>query len=193
MSISTMLPEIYTERTVVRLATREDRDSVLEYYSDNKERLTPFTPSWPNGFFTKTFWERQIDRNLEEYYADVSCRLFIFDSADQRNTIGNVSLGGVLRAAAQFAYLGYGVCHKYEGKGYAFEGVSALVQYGFDELNLHRIMANYMPTNARSGALLKRMGFTVEGYARDYLHLNGKWEDHIMTSRTNPNWKDYSA
>ena len=47
-------------------------------------------------------------------------------------------------------------------------------------------MANYMPTNEASGKVLKRLGFTVEGYARDYLCLNGKWEDHILTSLTNP-------
>jgi ribosomal-protein-alanine N-acetyltransferase len=29
----------------------------------------------------------------------------------------------------------------------------------------------------------------VEGYARDYLYINGCWEDHILTSRTNPDWK----
>ena len=44
------------------------------------------------------------------------------------------------------------------------------------------------PTNERSGRLLSRLGFTIEGYARNYLNLNGQWCDHIMTSLTNPNW-----
>lgn len=50
-------------------------------------------------------------------------------------------------------------------------------------------MANYMPHNQRSGNLLRRLGFVVEGYARDYLLINGRWEDHIQTSLINPNWK----
>jgi ribosomal-protein-alanine N-acetyltransferase len=49
-------------------------------------------------------------------------------------------------------------------------------------------MANYMPTNKRSGNLLERLGFTVEGYAKDYLLINGSWRDHLLTSGTNPNW-----
>ena len=43
----------------------------------------------------------------------------------------------------------------------------------FREQNLHRIQANYVPRNERSGGLLRRLGFVVEGYARDYLLLNG--------------------
>jgi ribosomal-protein-alanine N-acetyltransferase len=37
-----------------------------------------------------------------------------------------------------------------------------------------------MPHNRRSGNVLKRAGFVVEGYARDYLMINGKWEDPEM-------------
>lgn len=46
-------------------------------------------------------------------------------------------------------------------------------------------MANYLPQNQRSAALLKRLGFSVEGYARDYLKINGEWQDHILTSLVN--------
>jgi len=53
------------------------------------------------------------------------------------------------------------------------------------ERGIHRIQANYLPINERSGFLLKRLGFVIEGYARDYLFINGKWSDHILTSITN--------
>jgi ribosomal-protein-alanine N-acetyltransferase len=69
------------------------------------------------------------------------------------------------------------------------EAVRAVVDYAFAELNLHRIMANYMPTNERSGNLLKRLGFSIDGYAQQYLNLDGAWRDHIMTSITNSNWR----
>ncbi|KFN17466.1 hypothetical protein JM66_20365 [Aeromonas bestiarum] len=38
----------------------------------------------------------------------------------------------------------------------------------------------------RSGALLERLGFEREGLARDYLMINGRWEDHVLTARLNP-------
>ena len=62
------------------------------------------------------------------------------------------------------------------------------IEYMFGEMNLHRISANYMPDNTRSGAVLKRLGFTVDGYARDYLRIDGRWQDHILTSLLNPGW-----
>ena len=64
------------------------------------------------------------------------------------------------------------------------EALRAAIDYVFSELRLHRIMANYMPANERSGRLLRRMGFTVEGYARDYMSIAGEWRDHILTSLT---------
>jgi ribosomal-protein-alanine N-acetyltransferase len=67
-----------------------------------------------------------------------------------------------------------------------FEAARAGIRYIFEAVRLHRIMANYMPRNARSGALLQRLGFVVEGSARNYLYINGKWEDHLLTSLTNP-------
>jgi ribosomal-protein-alanine N-acetyltransferase len=187
--ITNVVPRILTERTIVRLAERKDREKILEYYSENRDRLSASSVAWPDNFFTKQFWDKQIDRNLEEFYADLSARMFVFEkSSGQNQCIGNISLSGILRHAAQFCYLGYGVDKDYEGRGIMKESVSAVVQYAFNDLALHRVMANYMPTNERSGKLLRSLGFVVEGYAHDYLYLNGKWQDHILASITNPNW-----
>ena len=66
-----------------------------------------------------------------------------------------------------------------------YEALTAAIDYVFTDLKLHRIMANYIPVNERSARLLRRLGFTVEGYARDYLFIAGEWRDHILTSLTN--------
>jgi ribosomal-protein-alanine N-acetyltransferase len=50
-------------------------------------------------------------------------------------------------------------------------------------------MADYMPRNRRSAAVLRQAGFVVEGYAREYLRIDGRWEDHVLTAITNPDWK----
>jgi ribosomal-protein-alanine N-acetyltransferase len=85
--------------------------------------------------------------------------------------------------------LGYSLAAVEQGKGYMTEALKVAINFVFTELNLHRIMAAYIPHNQRSGLLLKRLGFGVEGYARDYLMINDQWQDHILTSLINPNWR----
>jgi ribosomal-protein-alanine N-acetyltransferase len=51
-------------------------------------------------------------------------------------------------------------------------------------------MANYLPENRRSARVLEKLGFRKEGEAKHYLYIDGKWRDHILTSLTNPDWKE---
>jgi len=66
------------------------------------------------------------------------------------------------------------------------EAAGAVVTYAFETLRLHRLETSYQPTNERSGRVLRKLGFVVEGYARDYLFLNGAWRDGILAARINP-------
>lgn len=68
------------------------------------------------------------------------------------------------------------------------EALQIAIQYMFEEQNIHRIMANYMPSNMKSARVLQKLGFMIEGHAKEYLLINGKWEDHVLTSLTNPHW-----
>jgi ribosomal-protein-alanine N-acetyltransferase len=53
-------------------------------------------------------------------------------------------------------------------------------------INLHRIQAAVRPNNARSLAVLQRLGFREEGLAQDYLFIDGAWRDHRLFAVTNP-------
>ena len=75
-----------------------------------------------------------------------------------------------------------------QGKGYMLEAVRGAVRFAFQDLRLHRVMANYVPRNRRSARVLRQAGFEIEGYARAYLCLNGRWEDHVLTAITNSDW-----
>ncbi len=180
------LPLITTERLLLRLATKEDISKILAYYTENKTYLTPFYPLWPVDFFTQEYWHTQVENNYLEFINDLSLKLFIFPRKNSTRIIGLINFRNFVRGSAQFCYVGYNLAEAEQGKGYMTEALNAAIQYVFQELNMHRIMANYMPHNQRSGNLLKRLGFVVEGYAKEYLFINGKWQDHILTSITNP-------
>lgn len=85
--------------------------------------------------------------------------------------------------------MGYSLAAAQQGKAYMSEALKLAIAYVFTQLNMHRIMAAYLPHHQRSAKLLKRLGFVVEGYACDYLTIDGRWQDHILTSLTNRNWK----
>jgi [ribosomal protein S5]-alanine N-acetyltransferase len=59
----------------------------------------------------------------------------------------------------------------------------------FEVQHMHRISAAYMPRNKRSEAVLQRAGFAHEGHAKQYLLINGIWEDHHLTALINPHWQ----
>jgi ribosomal-protein-alanine N-acetyltransferase len=48
---------------------------------------------------------------------------------------------------------------------------------------LHRLEAACIPTNAGSIRLLEKTGFVREGYAREYLCINGVWQGHLLYAR----------
>lgn len=183
-------PILESARVIVRMATAEDVPQVVRYYDDNRERLAPSRPRVGEEFFTEGFWSAQVRANLAEYREGRSVRLFLFDGARPERVIGNANFTQIFRSPAFYCTLGYGLDGEYEGRGIMREGLETAIGYMFGpQQNFHRIQANYVPRNERSGGLLRRLGFVVEGYARDYLLLNGRWEDHILTSRTNPDWR----
>jgi ribosomal-protein-alanine N-acetyltransferase len=182
-------PYLETPQVIVRPAQTEDVPQIVRYFDDNRERLAPSRPLVGPEFFTHGFWNAQVHANLAEFREGKSVRLFIFDRARPERVVGNANFTQIFRAPAHYCMLGYGLDGEYEGRGMMREALEAAIGYMFTEQNLHRIQANYVPRNERSGGLLRRLGFTVEGFARDYLLLNGRWEDHILTSKLNPDWR----
>jgi ribosomal-protein-alanine N-acetyltransferase len=188
-SASLTPPELHTDRLILRMGTPDDIPAIVRYFNDTREFLHPWEPIRPPEFYQPESWGKRLEGDREQFAADRGLRLFLFAKADPGCIEGSVGYGVFNRGAAHHCYLGYALSESRQGQGLMTEAVRAANDYVFSVLNLHRIMANYMPRNQRSGNLLKRLGFTVEGFARDYLMINGRWEDHILTSLTNPAWQ----
>jgi [ribosomal protein S5]-alanine N-acetyltransferase len=178
-------PPIETERLVIRLPQSADVPGIAAYYRTNREHLQPWSPTWPREVFTESFWRDQVVQRQADVVAGLAAGMFMFLRRGGE-LVGNISLTQIVRGNAQHAQLGYGLAAAAQGNGYMVEAVTAVVDYAFVDLALHRVAATYVPHNRRSAAVLRRAGFTVEGYARDYLLLDGRWEDHILTAIVNP-------
>lgn len=182
------VPKLNTGRCILRLPEPGEAAAVVKYMAKNKDHLANAGPAWPEDYLTEAYWTRQLQVNLEDFEKETSVRFFIFERSNPDTVIGSANLNNIVRGAFHACFLGYSIDKEKEGRSMMKEALQSVITYGFTAVNLHRIMANYQPTNDRSGGLLRSLGFTVEGYARDYLLINGRWRDHVLTSITNPNW-----
>ena len=92
--------------------------------------------------------------------------------------VGVVNLNEIVRGALQSAYLGYWGLAGGTGGGAMTEAVRLVVAEAFGPLGLHRVEANIQPGNEPSRALVRRLGFRLEGFSPRYLRIGGEWRDH---------------
>jgi [ribosomal protein S5]-alanine N-acetyltransferase len=134
----------------------------------------------------------EIDQ-AEGFANDQRAFTFAVFEHDGHEIVALVHLLHIMRGPRQDAILGYSVDREHQGKGIATEAAGAVVRFAFDELNLHRLATGYYPHNVASGKVLRKLGFNVEGYARDYLYIDGAWRDSILVSLINDEWEPVSS
>jgi ribosomal-protein-alanine N-acetyltransferase len=179
-------PVIETERLVLTLPAPGMGARMLAYVEENREHLAQWSPPAPDGYYTESFWLEHIAQARQEFERGRSMKLVIFERANvMGRVVGVCNFSNIIRGPFQACFLGYHLDGRDVGRGIMSEALRGAIEYAFENLRLHRVMANYIPRNERSGRVLRRLGFTVEGYARDYLLINGAWEDHILTALTN--------
>ncbi|MGR3275849.1 GNAT family N-acetyltransferase [Acaryochloris sp. 'Moss Beach'] len=180
-------PKLQCKRGILRMATEDDIDAILRYFIVNQDHLAPFEPIKPVEFYTPNFWRVLIRDRTHAFLNDQGIKFFLFDRHNPQQIIAAINFSNVVRGAFQSCTLGFSIADQYQGQGYMAESIPVAIAYLFSDLNLHRIMAAYMPHNQRSGRLLRRLGFQLEGYAPRYLCINGIWQDHMLTSLINTN------
>lgn len=183
------LPHLQTDRLILRLAEPADIPALLRFHTENMAHLAPTSPATPPDYLTTDYWAREVARNHDDAAHERSIRLRLFLHSAPHAVIGSFTLSAIARGPAQFANVGFALDHAHEGQGLMTEAGHAVIGYAFGELNLHRLNACYLPSNVRSARLLQRLGFVVEGHARDYLRIQGRWQDHVLVGLVNSAWQ----
>ena len=194
-----MLPELETDRLTVRLAQPGMERAMARFLGDNYPgHLDRWSPPTAPAFFTEAFWAERLAYAVEEFRAERAVRFVLQRRAGgpgekaplHASIIGSANYSNIVRGAFQACHLGYQVGRDHQGQGFMSEALRATNAYMFEVMRMHRIMANFIPENARSRRLAARLGFAEEGLARRYLFIDGAWRDHVLTSLVNPAFDD---
>lgn len=176
---------LQTARTRIRLPEPSDAAKLLRFRVENRAHLAPWEPSRDDDYYTLEHCAQTIADGREAARLDRGYPFAVF-SPDEEDILASFTLSNVVRGPFQACLLGYGVGAGQQGRGLMREALEAGLAWAFGELDLHRVMANYLPRNERSARLLERLGFEREGYARAYLRIAGQWEDHVLTAKIRP-------
>lgn len=175
-------PALRTAQLACRVAGPADALALLHYRTGNREHLAPWEPLRDESYYTLDHCRQSIGDGLLAATQDRGYPFLVF-AADGDEVLATFTFSNVVRGPFLACLLGYGVAAAQQGRGVMREALQAGLDWAFGELGLHRVMANYMPRNARSGRLLQGLGFEREGLARRYLQIAGHWEDHVLTAR----------
>jgi ribosomal-protein-alanine N-acetyltransferase len=176
------LPSVVGEGVVLRTPQAIDHAEWAALREQSRDFLTPWEPIWPADDLSRSAFRRRIRRYTEDLRTDQSYAFLIFRSNDGR-MVGGLTLANVRRGVAQAGSLGYWMGFPYARQGYMTAAVRAVIPFAFSTLRLHRLEAACIPTNSASIRLLENTGFVREGYAREYLCINGIWQDHLLYGR----------
>lgn len=158
---------------------------MLAFVERNREHLSRWNPPEPEGLYTLAHWQGVAVNCALAFDAKSAVRFWVASHEQPQRIIGSIGYSQIARGPFCACVLGYQIDRECEGQGLMAEALRVTNRYMFDELKLHRISANYRPENVRSGRLLAKLGFRIEGFARDYLFIDGAWRDHILTSIAN--------
>ncbi len=169
-------PELATARLRLRKLGKADADDMFEYASrdDVTEYLT--WRSHDTSRYTKRYLSYITGRYKAGEFYDWA--IVLAASGKMIGTCGFTDID----AENDLAEIGYVVNPDFWGQGIACEAASAVIDFGFERLGLHRIEAKYMLGNVRSSRVMEKLGMTYEGERREALYINERYVSYGVYS-----------
>lgn len=168
------------KKVFLRYVASEDFDEMMQLFLESRKFYKGLvSPPDDRGEF-----ENYVARNDED-----ASEFFVICRNEDEKIVGAINLSQIFRKVFQNAYLGYSLGVNYTGNGFMTEAINLILKFAFKDLKLHRIEANIQPHNSASIEVVKRCGFSREGFSPKYLKIGGKWRDHERWAIIKENWR----
>ncbi len=171
---------IETERLLLKPISEEFREYVFIGLSDYEVRHAMQIATL-NTKEKQDVWWNKFKKWRENGRAVQWC---VFDKKTE-TYIGLMTIKEIDFSACR-GEVGYSILKAQWRKGYAKEAVSAMVHYGFADVNLHTLVAMISPRNTGSQKVVLGLGFEKEAHFRDIHLYQGKFYDLEQYSKINP-------
>ncbi len=182
MSSPAAYPRIETRRLVLRGFEQADASEAQRLAGDRAiaDTTTQIPHPYEDGMA-----EEWISTHAEDFSKGVALHFAVVLAATEK-LIGAISLMNIEVRDAR-AELGYWIGRDYWGNGFGTEAARAVIQHGFDEMQLNRVFAQHFTRNPASGSVLMKAGMRREGLLRQHVCKWGVFEDVEIYGVLHPN------
>lgn len=178
--------QLQTPRLLLKDLTTSDAQALIEYRS--LPEVTQFQGWAPTSVEDGLQFIRE-DICHEMNQPDTWFQFGIFRREDQV-MIGDLGMHFILDLPDDVE-IGVTVAPAYQGKGFASEAVVCVLDFIFKTLGKSKAVASVDPKNHKSMALMKRVGFQLEGIKKNTVLFRGEWTDDAVFIMTNETWQNY--
>lgn len=169
--------KIETERLILRKFKYTDDEDMLKYWiSDPEIQLLYCEPVYD----TKQKVKELLDKYISSYEKNDYYRWAVI-LKETNECIGQIAYF-LVDSKNHFAEIEYCIGSLFQRKGFATEAAKAVIQYGFNKINLHKVQICHKPTNLRSRKVIEKCGLVYEGTLRHFFYQDGKYTDRLYYS-----------
>jgi len=179
MTLSTFF---YGSRVRLAPLTQADVPTLARWQQDSEYlRLLAAEPAFPKNEQQVSEWVRDGQRGRDNFLLGIRTQT-------DDELIGFIELGEVSWTHRN-SWVAIGIGERgYWGRGYGQEAMSLLLDFAFNELNLHRVQLTVYSYNERAIRLYEKLGFQREGSHREFLLRDGRYHDMLLYGVLSHEW-----
>ena len=168
---------IETERLILRRFEYSDNEAMRKYWIADENIQSLYSEP---VYSTEAEVKELLDKYINSYEKEDYYRWAVIEKNSQE-CIGQIAYF-LVDNKNNFAEIEYCIGSDFQCKGFATEAARAVISYGFDKINLHKVQICTKTINVPSKRVIEKCGFRYEGTLRDYFYMDGQYVGRLYFS-----------